>query len=216
MGKGQKGAGLRAELRMLFGFPIAVNFNVNKYVQVLNGAVNLTWTNIVQNIDGFASLDSLFNEFFVRAMTLEFQPRNKYSANTTASGNAAGSPGFTNTIGGTIYAVPHHQAAYADNASAWFQAREVKYSKFVNLGDKWKLVARNDEPFSWTGPVGDMTTSVSTMQWCTFPQVGALGGTFGLVTPLPSGAASGLGDLFENGVFGDCVCHVDLALRARI
>jgi len=215
MGKGAK-TSLRAELRMLYGIAVAVNFNAAKYVQTLGGSVNLSWAAIVQAVDGFANLESLFNEFFVRSITMEFVPNNKYSSNSSASGNAAGSPGDINTCGGTIYFVPHHQAAYADSATAWYQAREVKYSKYVNLGDKFKFVAKNDEKFAWDGPLGDMTTATSTMQWLTFPQVAALGGLFGLICPLDSGAAAGIGVLLENGIFGYAVLSVDLALRARI
>jgi hypothetical protein len=211
-----KGFGLRAELRMLYGVALAVNFNAGKYTQTIGGSVNLSWSTIVQNMDGFSSLDTLFNEFFVKSLTFEFRANNKNSSNTTASASAAGSPGQLNTVGGTIYSVPHHQSAYADNGNAWYQAREVKYSKFVNLGDDWKFVAKNDEKFSWDGALGDMTTATSTMQWLTFPQVAALGGLVGVITPYLSGAAAGIGDLLENGTFGFAVVHVDVALRSRI
>jgi hypothetical protein len=215
-GKSKSGQLLRAELRMLYGGAIAVNFNANKYTQTIAGGVNLSWSSLIQNVDGYASLDTLFNEFFIRGISIEYQPVNKSSSNSTASASAAGSPGQLNTVGATIYSIPHHQAAYADNASAYYQAREVKYSKFVNLADTWKFSVKNDEKFSWDGEVGDMTTATSMMQWCTFPQVAAYGGLIGIITPFSSGAAAGIGDLLENGVFGNAVISLDVALRARI
>jgi len=207
---------LFAELRLLYGAFVAVNFNAGKYTQTLGGSVNLSWAAIVAACDGFTNLETLFNEFFVRSITLEYQPDNMHSANTSASSSASGSPGFRNTTGATIYYVPHSQATYADNGSAFYQAREAKYSKFINLGLPWTLVAKNDEKFAWDGPLGELSTSANSQQWLTFPNVSSLGGKFGLITPYLSGAAAGIGDLFENGTFGPFVAHVDIAVRARI
>jgi len=214
--KGGSKAGLRAEVKLYDGFSASVNSAAGKYCQFLAGSSSLLWNNILSNCDAFADLEAIFNEFFVRSITLEYQPINKSSSNSTASNSSAGNPGDINTCGATIYMVPHKQAAYSDTSTAFFQAREPKYSKYVNMAEKWKLVAKNDEKFSWDGPVGDATTAGSNMQWMTFPQAAAYGGLFALITPVSAAAAASVTQLLENGIFGFIVATVDIAVRARI
>jgi len=208
--------GFCAEIRCTYGGAVSVNSAANKYLQFLNGTTTQTWASILGSMDELANLQNMFNEVFVRRITLRYIPVNKFSSNSTASSNAAGSPGDLNTCAASICFLPHNQVAYVDQSSAWYQARVEIQSKTVNMAEEWSLKATNPDKFSWTDPVLDQTTSGSTMGWCSLANVSLYGGRFQLITPFPSGAAVGLGDLLESGTFGTEILEVDCCVRARI
>jgi len=218
-GKGSMSSSMCGTFESYFSSTIVVNGSATKYLQYLDGVsslVSLTWTKILLNLDEISSWSLIFSEVFVHWVELEYYPRNKYSSNTTASSTPAGSPGDLNTCGATIAFVPHNTAAYSDISAAWYTMRAATQSKSFNLADNMVFRAHNMEKFAWDGPLGDMTTSATTMSWCTLSALSKLGGLFQLATADASGAAVGIGNLLEGGVFGDYIVKVRYSLRSRI
>jgi len=191
-----------------------VNTGGAKYLQFIGGtSTTLPWTNVSSAAE-WTAIDAVFDEFFIRSVTLKYMPRNKYSAQSTASASATGSPGDVNTCAATVVFLHHNAAPYGDTSSTWTAACNAQQHKLVNLGDNWSFTARNPEKFSFDGPLGDQS-SVATMGWCNIAQSGHYGGFFQLATPLASGASAGIGALLEGGVFGDFIIVYDVAFRAR-
>lgn len=197
------------------GFQVVVNSVAAKYKQFLATTTGqIAWSNVGGSTE-FSSLDGIFDEFFVHSVTLRFLPRNKYSAQSTATSGASGSPGDLNTCAATVYCLTHGASDYADSATTWTAAVVARHHKFVNLGDSFVFRVRNPEKYDPKGPLGDMTTASSTMSWCQTTASAKYGGFFGLATPAASGAAIGIGTLLEGGIFGDLLAEWDLSFRAR-
>ncbi len=171
--------------------------------------------NQVANASEFSSLDVLFDEFWIKSVTVRYWPRNKYSAQSTATSSASGSPGDLNTCAATFYFLPNAATNYTDQSTAWVNASVAAQHKTVNLGENFTFTVRNPEKFSWDGILGDQTTGSSCMSWCQTTNATKYGGYFGIATPVQSGASAGIGLLLENGVFGDAIYSFDVAWRAR-
>jgi len=197
------------------GAQVTVNGAPGKFKQFLNGSTTSIPWNSVGSAAEFASLDGLFDEFFVHSVTLRYFPRNKYSAQSTATSGASGSPGDLNTCAAVVYCLTHGATDYADSVTTWTAAAVARYHKFVNLGDYFRFRAKNPEKYDPKGPLGDMTTATSNMSWCQTTGAAKYGGFFGLATPAASGAAIGIGTLLEAGIFGDLLYEVDVSFRAR-
>jgi len=207
--------GLHYRNKIYQGCQIVVNSAAAKYLQFINGSsTKITW-NQVGSASEFTSLDAIFDEFYIRSVTLRYIPRNHYSAQSTASSSATGSPGDLNTCAATLVGLPHNGAAYADSSTAWVIMLAAQHKKFVDMGAPWIYKFANPEKFAWDGPLGDMATSNSTMMWCQNSNTSAYGGLFQLATPAASGAAIGIGTLLENGIFGDLIIEYDVCWRAR-
>jgi len=209
---------LTATLDFSFGSAVLVNFNAGKYFQILNNPGSLaylTWAFIFANLNELSALQAIFVEAFVQRCSIKYIPVNKYSANSTASANAAGSPGQLNTCMGTLSFRDHNSTKYADNSTAWYQSCQGARFKVFDLGSPMEWSTPNPEKFEWDGPIGDQTTSTSTMGWINMGNSSILGGFYQLATPYLSGAAAGIGDLLENGVFGHAIYTMRLALRSR-
>jgi len=211
--------GLRLEIDIVAGTNITVNTSAARYLQFFSSATKLMWNAIV-NATEFNQLDVIFDEVFVRAVTLKFFARNKrssnYSSNAVAA-TAAGEPGQLNTCGATLVFMPHNSPAYNDTSGAWINMSVTTQHRHVNLGaDDWTWTVQNPDKFSWDGILGDETTTNATMGWLQFSSVAnQLGGYFQIATPVASGAAAGLGTLTEGGVFGDLLMIFHTAMRAR-
>jgi len=211
-----KTKGMRFETTLAYGTQIAVNSSAGKYEQFISGATAFQWGSLVAGLAEFSSLDALFDEFFIRSVKLQYIPRNHFSAQSTASSSASGSPGDLNTCGATFVWLPHNGALYADSAAAWYNAAVAQHHKIVDMGNRVNWTVKNPTKFSWTLPIGDQSTSLSNMGWCQFSLASAkYGGAYQLITPVASGASVGIGTLLENGIFGDVMFHVHLACRAR-
>jgi hypothetical protein len=205
----------RAELAISQLIQFSVNTAAGKYKQFLNGGVNYGWTQLA-NAAEFNSIDALFDEVFIRSVTMHYIPCNRHSANTTASTTAAGSPGFINTLAAVAYCLPHNAADYTDSSSTAQNALQAWHSKYVDLGIPFVLRVKNPEKFDWQGPLGDQSSSTSTMSWCQFSKVGSCyGGFFAIATPEASGASAGIGTLLEGGIWGHIKVTYDIAVRAR-
>jgi len=208
---------LHTTLYCSYGVNISVNSAAAKYLQFIGGGTGL-FVNSIVNSTEWASLGSIFDEFFVHEMELSYIPVNKYSANTIANQGvsaAAGQPGFVNTIGANIFGLQHNQPLYADSSSVWFVSSIATDSRWVNLGDSFKFTWKNYEKFSWSGPEGDTSTAAMTQSWLNLANVAKYGGYVSIATPEASGAAAGLGALTENGVFGHCLVRYKVSFRAR-
>lgn len=220
------GTGSRNSLRFgrikLFSIgTVAVNGSVNKYIQAMAGLTDLTWNQIVANSRELSSLLTLYSEGFVKSITLRYVPVNSNSNNSSGNGvlaTAAGAPGFVNTLMGVLCFRLHSSPAVSDSVNAPADMMASSTHKLVDMASPWVFTGRNPEKFSWTGTLGDSTTSTSTMAWLTLSALSAgvvLGGSFQISTPEPSGAAAGIGTLVELGVFGHIVMEVDMCVRNR-
>lgn len=217
---GMKGLFKRYETRICLGGLLHANTGVSYLSQwdiagVGTNNGTLAWAQ-VGNASEFSVLDQLFDEFFIRSAALVYKPHNKYSANSeAASTGGAGSPGAINTCAGTIVFLPHNSAVYANSSTAWVAMRSAEQSKVIDMGSPFTLVARNTEKFSWDGPLGDQTTSGTTMAWGNIAKVAQYGGLFQTATAIPTAAAPGATALTESGQFGDWLLEFDIAFRAR-
>jgi hypothetical protein len=188
-----------------------------KYLQFFSPGSSLTWASIVSASTEFSTWQGLFDEIFVHSVNLKYHANNKFSSNTTASGNAAGSPGELNTCAATIVFVPFAASAIADSSTAWLQAREQQQSKVVNLGDDWEFTAFNPQEFDWNAPLSDQASTTTSMGWMANSLVSTkLGGLFQYATPYASGASVGIGTLLETGVFGDVAIKVVVSYRVKV
>jgi len=212
--KGWFGRGAKFETTLVLGYPLVVNTNAGKYLLMVNGATSVPW-NYVASTAEFTALDAIFDEFFVRKVTIEYHPVNKYSSNSTASGSAAGSPGQLNTLQVSRVFLPHAGALYADSATIWQAMLVSPKSGLSNLAMDWRWTVTNEEKFTWDGPLGDMSTAGSTMSWCQTTLSSKYGGNYQFSTPDASGAAAGIGTLLEGGVFGHVTFFFDIAFRSR-
>lgn len=198
---------------------ITVNSTAGKYAQFFSGSTILHWYDVVAAMSELSSLDVLYDELFVHNVKLEYVPRNKYSANTTAQNSAAaGQPGFANTCAAVIVFLPHNAAPYTDTSTMWSGMRASPTSKLLDLGDRWSFTAKNPEKFEWGGPSSDQSTSTNAMGWMSFGNAGGgqkLGGIFQIATPLPSAASATYAFLQEGGCFGDVSISALISVRAR-
>jgi len=205
----------RTRLKLFHGGIIQVNANPGKYIQSLGGAATYGWTN-VSNCGEWTNIDAIYDEFFIRSVKLHYFSRNKYSSNSTSSGNAAGSPGDLNTCMATICGLYHNAATFADSSSAFFFMRQAQVSKSANMADDWTISQKNLDKFAWDGPMADQSTATAATGWLQISKAGTITGNFfQLSTPAASGAAIGVGTLLELGVFGDFIAEYDVCLRAR-
>jgi len=204
----------RLRLYLYLGVGMSVNSVAGKYKQVINGLADYGISN-VSNSAEWASLGAIFDEFFVHSMTLNYHPINKYSASTTASTTAAGSPGFINTLGCVIYGLQHNQQVYTDSSTCATAAMSSALSRWVNLGDSFRFKWKNVERFDPDGTLGDQTTADSTQAWCSMNAAPKYGGTVGFATFDASGASAGIGALLENGQFGQAMLQWDISFRVR-
>jgi len=215
MGLSLKGSrGLRFTTRLWSQTTFQVNSSAGKYKQFIAGVTPLQVSTVGSSSE-FASLSAIFDEFFVHRVSLHYRPVNKYSANTTASSSAAGSPGQINTLGAVLYNLQHNQVDYADNSSLCTNGMASWGSSWVNLGDNFTHDWHNVEKFSWDTPLGDQTTSHSTQSWCNINNTSDYGGILGFGTPDPSGASAGIGTLLEGGIFGHVMIEYVVSFRAR-
>lgn len=203
-------------VRGAYGFTVSVNSVAAKYLQFLDGTNPKQWSSIVASMAEIANFDAIFDEVFVEKMVFNYQPLNKYSAQSTASTAATGSPGFVNTLGAVVTYLPNNSAAYTDSSATWYAMRASEHSHYVNLGDSFSFTAKNTVKFAWDGPLGDQSSGHTTQDWINIANISsAMGGLFQLATPEPSGAAAAIGTLLEGGIFGHVLVDVYLHFRAR-
>jgi len=199
------------------GFGISVNTAAGKYLQFLNGSTSFKISNVGSSSE-FSSFGSIFDEFFIHSVDFKYKPVNRYSANSTGNAvlaTAAGAPGFVNTCGASVTCLQHNQPAYSDASSDWIASSVAAGARYVDMGTPWIVTWKNNEKFSWDGPQGDQTTVTNTQAWCNLANSAEYGGLIQLATPLASGAAAGIGDLTEGGVFGHVLAHYHVSFRAR-
>jgi len=210
-------ANLRLSCYLYSGSPLSVQAVAGKYILSIGGSTSFGPKQISSSLE-WSSFNAIFDEFFIHEQKFEFRPNNKYSSNAGANtvlATAAGAPGYLNTCISTWAALQHNQVVYADSSSAWAQAMSSFESAAHNLADNIDFAWKNEEHFDWDGPVGDQTTTNMTTTWCNFNNVASYGGAVQVFTPYVSGAAAGLGDLTESGVFGFMLIRYTVSWRCR-
>jgi len=212
MGRGRRGFGLQVRLMLTGGGVISYNSVAAKYNQFIAGAVTNNWAAIASSPE-FSSLDVLFDEVFIHSVTMVYKARNKYSGTYPASGTATD----VGTCLGCFYFLPNGAGAYADSASAYISAAVAAQHKIVNLGENFTWVMRNPVKFGRNDPVVEQgSASRLAMGWMNFSAVtGNYGGFFGLITPLATGAALGIGTLLEGQAVADFILYYDISVRSR-
>jgi hypothetical protein len=203
---------LRIKTKMYVGGTLGVNASAGKYL--LNwGSNNFFGVNNIQNAQEWNSFDSIFDEFFVVAMAIKYQPNNRYSANAEQSTSTAGAPGYVNTCGVALCALQHDQLAYSDTSSAYVRVMPAANSLWTNVGDPWTFTWRNVEKFAWDSV--EISGVSNTQSWMNVSSVNTYGGFVQAATPNVSGLTGGLSTLLVGGVFGFFMAEFEVAFRCR-
>jgi len=211
LGAGTKGQGLRLTLRTNVTSNIIVNSAAVKYRQFMDGNSNFAFARLAGAAE-FASLDVLFDQVFIHSVTFRYKSRNKYSGTLQSSGTAAD----LSTCIATLYFLGWNSADYADSSSLQANATSAATHKVVNLAENFTWVVPNPTKFSWSTDVMDQTSGLTGMGWCWFNLVSSkYGGFCGCATPVPSGAAIGIGTLLEGSIFGDYTAEFLVSVRQR-
>jgi hypothetical protein len=184
------------------------NSSTGKYGLYFSGGQ--TWNiNNVGNAAEFASLDAVFDEFFVHYMNVHFRPINAVAGallNTTATN--------LQTFPVTIFGLQHNAGNYADTSSAHAAAMSALQHEWVSTGEPFSFTWKNVEKFGWKEPLGDQSTSTSTQTWCQNVLSSKYGGFIAAYSPFITGTVSStvLGTSVPLGV---CVMKYKVSMRAR-
>jgi hypothetical protein len=187
---------------------VYTNSSTGKYGLYFSGGQ--TWgVNNVGNAAEFASLDAVFDEFFVHSMKVSFRPVNAVAGaliNTTATN--------LQTFPLTIYGLQHSAGNYGDSSSAHAAAMSALQHKWVTSGEPFKFTWKNVEKFGWKEPLGDQTTASSTQTWCMNLASSKYGGFIAAYSPFVTGTVSStvLGTSVPLGV---AIFQYHVAMRAR-
>jgi len=210
LGNGRGKAGKMAYLRTrtTMGVNLTANSVAAKYL-LLIGA-NTVWdVNQIQNCVEWGSFNTVFEEFFVHAMTFRFEPNNQFT-----TGYGTGTVNLEDCIC-SLAAYQHNQPAPTDSTHVWADMQNSRISKVTNTGRPWTFNWKNIEKFSKDGPTGDATTATNSQSWLNILSVAKYGGYASAATPYPSNAAAGAGQFVNGYVFGNILVSWDVSFRYR-
>jgi hypothetical protein len=179
--RGGRGMYYRCDLH--YGYYVGTNASAAKYSLTFGGNQALPTTD-VQNSGEWTSFNSVFEEFFIHKMTLQFQPSNQFLA------------GYVNVTSTNLQssmmvlaAYQHNQTAPTDASSNFYQYLNSSQSRVAHTARPWKFVWKNIEKFTKDGTVGDGTTTTHTQAWLNIGSVARYGGAIYACTPYATSAA---------------------------
>lgn len=160
--------GVKGLMRQMFKLDHPYRTQIGYFSAMTTNASGVV--NLIQNVSSISSagewgvVDSLFDEFFIHAMTLHFQPVNLLSGGwATFSGSTAPvlwTTGTTQT--GTENNCGIVLASLFNGAASYTTANgmvAVPNRKFAHSGRPWKYAWRNNQRFDPRGPVITGNTS---------------------------------------------------------
>jgi len=201
--------GMHYQCRVAVNTVCGTNSSTGKYLGFFASSTTLKWGALSNNAE-FSALDTLFDEVFIRAVTIRYLPRNRYQGMSSTIATDL------NNCAGTIVGMPHATGVYTDSSGAWAAMVSATQHRVINTADPFTFRMTNPESFSWNGPLGDQSTSASTMSWCILPNVGTYyGGYFQWAFAAATATSAAPTTLVASAVLGDMMVYWDIALRAR-
>jgi len=205
----------RFECKLFLLISYGTNSANGKYLMSIGGLVNGYGVNQVANAAEFTALSSIFDEVFIKRMTLRLIPNNLRSGSIVGAGLPAGTPGYTNTTMAVLSALQHNQSPYSDLAETvanMCASPHMLKSSSETMNFSWK----NCERFDWKGPLGDSSTNLCSQGWLNFGVVGAkMGGYIQGSFWTPTAAAAGANVLPTSITLGGCLAEWDCCFRSR-
>jgi len=209
MGKGKKARGMYFRTQLHYGGTVASNSSAGKYIQFIGGATTFA-PNTVSSAGEWTSFNSVFEEFFIHSMKIQYQPNNQF-----LQGYVNGTSTNVQTSLAVISAYQHDQPTPSDAAQAYYQFMNASQTKVWNTGRPMSFTWRNIEKFDKNGPVGDATTATHTQTWMNMGDVAKYGGYIIFATVYPTSASPSAGAYGQSVTWGDFVASYDISFRYR-
>jgi len=206
-GRGKRGmAYMRTKLHL--GVLFATSATQPKWLCQIGGVTGFD-VNQIQNSVEWTSFNTVFEEFFVHSMGLQYEPVNQFTTGMqSGTGNLEDS-------GVVIAGYQHNQPAIAETNHSWTDMMNSSQSVYKNTSRPFKFTWKNVEKFAKDGTAGDATTSVNTQAWLNIGSVAKLGGFVTAALPFATAAAAAANAYAINTNFGSIIVTWDVSFRYR-
>jgi len=196
----------------LFGGDLVTSASTaGSYLLRFNNINQQFWAiNNVSSAVEWSSFAALFDEFFVKAVAIRFQPIQD-TAGALINSTATNLQNLPLTLG----EYQHDAAKVTDNSTAWITLAGTSKSKFMNTNKPWSYTWKNCEKFSYTLPMGDQTTSSCTQTWCLTSAPSKYGGFIQVGTQYVSSATPNQTAIGQSVALGSLLVEYRVAFRAR-
>lgn len=195
----------------LWGLGVVATVNANgKYIFNIGGAN----TYPVLNVGGapeFSALDAIYDEFFVKSMTMIYEPQNQLGGSIPATGAASDANNALAAWAG----LQHNAGPYVDSSTFVANCLAARYHKVTNFGRRSSFVWKNVEKFAWDAPLGDQSTAGSSQTWCQNTLSAKYGGFVQFGSVIPTAAAASATALPTSLNLGHCIVDFHVCFRAR-